>query len=76
MTVSYAGGTNSRESDARQIGDKGANAAGSGEGRGDNRSTSRGWQIGPAAGRATAKWVMYFAVSFGLVAGFLFLAQV
>ena len=29
-----------------------------------------------SAGRATAKWVMYFAISFGLTAGFLILAHV
>jgi|HubBroStandDraft_6_1064221.scaffolds.fasta_scaffold5208213_1 hypothetical protein len=28
-----------------------------------------------SAGRATAKWVMYFAISFGLTAGFLILAH-
>jgi hypothetical protein len=29
-----------------------------------------------SAGRATAKWVVYFAISFGLTAGFLILAHV
>ena len=29
-----------------------------------------------SAGRATAKWIVYFAVSFGLTAGFLILAHV
>jgi hypothetical protein len=29
-----------------------------------------------SAGRATAKWVMYFAISFALTAGFLILAHV
>jgi hypothetical protein len=29
-----------------------------------------------SAGRTTAKWVMYFAISFGLTAGFLILAHV
>ena len=29
-----------------------------------------------SAGRTTAKWVMYFAISFALTAGFLILAHV
>ncbi len=29
-----------------------------------------------SAGRATAKWAMYFAISFALTAGFLILAHV
>jgi hypothetical protein len=29
-----------------------------------------------SAGRSTAKWVMYFAISFALTAGFLILAHV